>query len=466
MNILFATYEAAPFFQTGGLGEVARSLPKALANLDINITLILPKYEVLKLPQTPTKLGQFEIEFDDKKEKINIFKLPVGRRISLYLVDHPFLNEAIEKKDKAEKFILYSKAISYMVTFGDEEIFGKFDIIHLNDWHSSAVSFFLKKMDEVALTPPTILTIHNLNYQGQIDKNRICELLRIKRYKPNFNTVMEAGITHASHITTVSPTYAKEIIHTKLGLQFQKLFYQRRNNITGILNGIDYDLWDPQTDKFSNHRFNQDNCTEGKKNNKIALQKELKLSLSELTPLVSFIGRLEPRQKGIDFILATLRTLLPERTSQFTLLGTGDLVWTKKIGNLITKYPKNIAFINRFDEKMAHKIYAASDIVLIPSKYEPCGLVQMIAMRYGTLPLVRKTGGLADTVKDGVNGFVFESYSPTALARTLRLALKLFHDNPDKIAKMRQTAMKEDFSWAKSAREYKKLYKKVIREKV
>lgn len=470
MNILFASYEAVPFFKKGGLGDVAGALPLALAKAGIKITLILPKYKCLYLPHKTYNVGHFQMGFVKKNETIQIMKMNIKKGVCLYLVHHPYLNEVKEDEYKEFHFLFFSKAIAAML-LQNSSIFGKFDLVHLNDWHTASVPVFLSTLTIDKKTIPTILTIHNLLYQGVINKEQFTKYFGLQSSSVSDDiNILKLGIKNVDFVTTVSPNYAKELTSNAKGMNLQDVLYQKRNKFTGILNGIDYDVWNPETDQFIPMRFNKNNVNKSKIENKESIQRELKLTVSANTPLVSFVGRLEPHQKGIDLICEMLGDTLSAKGSakgfQFILLGKGHNVWVKRIGSYVFKYPKRVSFINKFDEVLAHKVYAASDIILIPSKFEPCGLVQMIAMRYGTLPLVRKTGGLADTVKDLSNGFVFESYSPTALARTLRLALKLFHDNPDKIAKMRSNAMQEDFSWDKSARQYKKLYQKVIKEKL
>lgn len=465
MRILYASYEVAPLFQTGGLGEVAYSLSSALAKVGIEVTLVLPWYQAVSLTKKPKEIGRFSLEFNNHKQIVGVFSLSLQKNISLYLFDHPFLKMAIEKRDKAKKFIFFSKAIVEMLTCYNRQKFGVFDILHLNDWHTAPVSFFIFRLTNRNSYPPTILTIHNLLYQGTIKKEKLINLLQLKPDEINqTDSILGIGILYADYITTVSPNYAYEITHTKLGFNLQRLLLKKRKQILGILNGIDYQKWNPKTDPAIYQKYDSQKVFPAKIHNKTALQKELKLPVNSSLPLISFIGRLEPRQKGIDLLYSLLKNMLPEKNFQFVLLGTGNPYWARKISLLVSRYHQNFAFINKFDEVLSHKIYAASDIILIPSRFEPCGLVQMIAMRYGTLPLARKTGGLSDTVKDRLNGFVIEKYSPTALARTLRLAIKMFKDNPEKIAKMRKRAMKEDFSWDKSAREYKKLYQKITKD--
>lgn len=464
MKILFCSYEAAPFFKRGGLGDVAGSLPLSLAKIGIETTLILPGYEFLKLPQKPVSLGTFVINFNHQQGKVGLFKLHVSDRVNLYLLYHDLLkNLGQDEKEKIVVFTFFAKAIATLLSLNKKE-FDQFDLVHLNDWHTAAVSYFVSFFDK-AHQIPTILTIHNLLYQGKIPKERLASLIGRKVEDTHYEGLLELGIKYTDFITTVSPTYAKEIIRTRRGFNLRRLLFEKRDKMTGIINGIDTKRWNPATDTFISNKFDLTNFAKVKVENKLKMQKELKLKVGISEILVSFIGRLEPHQKGIDLILKMLEETVKEHSFQLVILGTGYYTWAKRIGRFVNEHPKNISFINKFDEKLSHKIYAASDIILIPSKFEPCGLIQMIAMRYGTLPLVRKTGGLADTVKDGKNGFVFESYSPTELARTLRMVLKIFREDPSKIQQMRIAAMKEDFSWDKSAREYKKLYQKVIREK-
>ncbi|MBI5465070.1 glycosyltransferase [Candidatus Gottesmanbacteria bacterium] len=238
--------------------------------------------------------------------------------------------------------------------------------------------------------------------------------------------------------------------------------------MTGILNGIDCEVWNPGTDPLINFQFGSPlgvfNFQVGKQKNKRELQRLLGLKITDKTPLLAFIGRLEPKQKGLDILYEAMEKLLPEKTFQFVLLGTGDPVWERQWGNETMKQWDNFRFICRFDEKLAHQIYAGADMILLPSKFEPCGLPQMIGMRYGTLPLVRRTGGLADTVKDNVNGFMFEEYSGEALADKIKEALeKCQMFRPGRIkCQMIENAMSRDFSWEASAQKYLELYKRAM----
>lgn len=455
MNILFASFEASPFYKKGGLGDVAGSLPIAFEKLDIHTTLILPGYSFLNLPSKPKELQTIDVFFNGKIEKVLIKRLHYREKITLDIIYHPFLSEIRKKENKILQYVFFSLAISSIVN----NVYPKkyIEVIHLNDWHTSFVAYTEAHRSKI----PTLLTIHNLAYQGKIERGLLEKAVGESIEGSDCRSLLQLGIDWSSYISTVSPTYAHEIVNTSLGKNLRNDLVKRKSKVVGIVNGIDEAVWNPKTDAKITKNYTIKTLIKGKEENKVRLQKMLKMTVDPMRPLVSFIGRIEPNQKGIDLIIQAIR-YISKLEFQLVILGTGDMKLTREISNLVSDKGKNICFINKFDDSLSHKIYASSHFILIPSKYEPCGLVQMIAMRYGTLPLVRKTGGLADTVKHNINGFVFENYSATELSRTLRLALKMFKDNPEKIKKMQETAMKEDFSWDKSAKEYKKLYSRLI----
>lgn len=454
MNIIFTSYEAVPFFKTGGLGDVAGSLPLCLSKHGVKTFLTLPKYSFIKLPGPVNKMTDISLSFDNKQDKVGIYTMDHKKGVILTLIDHPLLKDPMNYGDKVYNFTLFSFAVVEMAKYLNLNKI-PVSLIHTNDWFGAFVSYFTKQQN---MPVSTLFTIHNLSHKGLVKSNNsVFDGVKKEGYKSS----MEVGIVYSDHVNTVSPTYAKEIVYTKIGGNYKKLLYKNRFKVTGILNGIDLEFWNPRTDQFLYTQLRSD-FSKWKNENKSFLRKKFKVVSNSQVALVSFIGRLDPNQKGIDLLIKALETTLKENLYQCVILGTGDKLWARKIGALVSRYPGKVVFIDKFDEALSHQVYAASDIILIPSKFEPCGLVQMIAMRYGTLPLVRKTGGLADTVKHNINGFVFENYSATELSRTLRLALKMFKDNPEKIKKMQETAMKEDFSWDKSAKEYKKLYSRLI----
>jgi starch synthase len=303
----------------------------------------------------------------------------------------------------------------------------------------------------------SILTIHNLLYQGGAPESLIKTLNLPKKIFHILPTkkgvsikLLREGLEHADIISTVSPTYAKEILTGDYGEHVNEVLRRRRGDVVGILNGIDNDTW-------SLHR----DAPEGKAVAKENLQRCLKLPVAKM-PLIGFVGRLEARQKGIDILIEALGHLLPDST-QVIVLGTGPKKITRSLEIFAKKYPEHFVFVPTFDERLARRIYAGADMLVVPSKFEPCGLTQMIAMRYGTIPIVRKTGGLADTVEDGKTGFVFENYSQSALLAKLKEAISLWNTNPKKWERMVARCLHKDFSWDVSAKKYKALYKKLMR---
>ena len=475
MKVLFCSYEVAPFYKKGGLGDVAGSLPKALKKLGVDISVVMPEY---KLKTNPPAGGEklkitdkkFKIEFDGREEKVEIWEsvLP-GSEVPIYLLENEkYLSGLKEGKKCLEQFAFFSKAIMEFTRYTLQVTRYRFDLIHLNDWHTSLAPLLIK-LQKIPNKPVTLLTIHNLSHQGVAPLNILPSLgiskessrvLSWDAADGNVEVLIE-GIIHSAIVNTVSPTYAKEILNPKFSGRTGEILKGKEGRIYGILNGIDYDVWNPEADKLINFQFSIFNFQKGKRENKIVLQKELGLAVDEKTPLLAFIGRLAGKQKGLDILYEALIKLLPKEKFQFVLLGTGSREWEEKFRKL-TKKEKQVAAVIRFDESLAHRIYAGADFVLVPSKFEPCGLIQMIAMRYGTLPIVRKTGGLADTVKDGVNGFVFEEYSSKALVKCIEQVLCKFEIRNSKFEIMINRAMSEDFSWESSAKEYLKLYKKAL----
>ncbi|MFH0863527.1 MAG: glycogen/starch synthase [Candidatus Gottesmanbacteria bacterium] len=481
MKILYCASEVSPIIKVGGLGDVAGSLPKALADLGVEISVIVPKYEeVKKLDIKIWKLGEINIDFANKKEKVIVWetKLP-GSNVSVYLIE----NDTHLSKDghqafrgteeEIERFAFFSKSIATILNspFAIQNFSP--DLLHLNDWHTSLIPLLLECQKK---NIPSLLTIHNLSYQGlggvEILKKLgisadTCQVLKWDAVNKDIDILME-GIIHADYINAVSPTYAKEIMTREFGEGIEDILKGKEGRATGILNGIDMDTWNPEKDKNIKFQYSSSNFEPGKSINKKELQNELGLEVNENIPVIAYIGRIEPKQKGLDIIYEAIEELFKNEMKavelQFVLLGTGDKDWEEKFSALSSQLPANIKFINRFDEKLAHQIYAGADIMLVPSKFEPCGLPQMIAMRYGALPLVRKVGGLADTVRDNFNGFVFKDYSGQVLMEKIAEALKLW-GNKEKRAEMIERAMKTDFSWDKSAKEYLELYKKILTSK-
>ena len=455
MKVLFAAYEATPIYKVGGLGDVAGSLPKALKRLGVDIRLVMPGYSFIqKVPFLP------------------------GSEVPVYYLSHPryFQKEQTVVTDwqSHKQFAWFSRQILESLPTWD---FWP-DIIHLNDWHPALAAVILKNIfakDKRYAKIATVLTIHNLAYQGisslnilrltGLDKHPCC-VLRWDKENRDIDILME-GIIHADFVNTVSPTYAREILTKKFGEGLDKVLKGKEGKVVGILNGVDYEIWNPQEDKILPHRYGVSDWKGGKKRNKLVLQKKLGLSTGR-RPLIGMIARLNC-QKGLDFLLLEERgKSLLERIinlgAQVVILGKGEKAYTKKLNLLEKKLKKQGAFrfIDRFDEDLAHLIYAASDIFLMPSRFEPCGLVQIIAMRYGSLPLAHKTGGLADTIRDQVTGFLFSKCESCEFLKRVQVAVNLYFKDQKQWEEMVKRAMREDFSLEESAREYLRLYQRTL----
>ena len=473
MKVLFTVWELAPFFHVGGLGDIARSLPKALYSSKVDIRVILPYYKALKLFKLKReKIKTFSIIYDKKKEKVTLYQIHfLDANLPVYIIQNkkylnvpnndifPFFNLAIME-------ILEKNYLSWQP-----------EIIHCNDNHEGLIPFLVKHKK---LPYKTLLTIHNLTHQGKMSPDFIkkmgvdpgkCRVIRWEIKKRQINRLLE-GIVHADLVNTVSPTYAKEILTEKYGAGIDELIRNERQKISGILNGLDYDTRCPQKDKNIIYHYNETEAKgdypykiyppfEGKKMNKEFLQEKLGLTVSNETPLIGFIGRFDSKQKGIELIHKMIRRVNLKKF-QFAILGEGEVEWVERFNWLARFYEKSVAYVSVFDDRLASQIYAAADFLLVPSKYEPCGLIQMIAMRYGTIPIARATGGLKDSIIDGVDGFLFEDYSSFDLEKKLKDAVEIWQNNKKKYQSMVLAAMTKDFSWNKSAKEYINLYKKLL----
>lgn len=477
-RVLFAAFEVAPFIKTGGLGDVAGSLPKYLNEVKVDTRVIMPLF------------SSIASKYRDNMKKINEFSVPFGWRnqyLGLYLLDHHgvkiyFLdNEYYFKRDKAygyfddgERIAFFSKALLESIEYMDFDP----EILHLNDWHTALSCVYLREM-YLELSKfrkiKTIFTIHNLKFQGKFDPNMLNDPIDLARYKNARDQLLEkdavnfmrGGVNYADYITTVSPTYAEEIKHEFYGEGLSELFNRRAGVFKGIVNGIDYDVYNPKTDK--NLAANYDFTTiEKKKENKLALQKELALIEDPNKCMIGLVSRLTD-QKGMDLLLPIFEEMINTLDVQFVLLGEGDKKYEDSFRYFENKYKGKVSSSICFSEKRSRMIYAASDLFLVPSIFEPCGLSQIIAMRYLTLPIVRQTGGLRDTVEpynkytgEGT-GFGFCNINAHELLFTIKDAVNLYYNDKEAFLQMINNASKKDFSWKKSAREYKKLYEQLLR---
>lgn len=470
-KVLFVASECTPIAKVGGLGDIIGSLPRVLKKSGPDVRVAMPKYGVIDDKKYPSRLIASGIKIDE--EKINVYRahLPKSKVIVYLLENKRFFSENdvyfertafVNSFKEIKRFLFFSKAVL--------EIFSAInwspEIIHCHDWHSAIVPLLLKlKIKNKRLK--TLLTIHNLANQGKWEAREILnflnlkgnetESLKIKNGEGNLN-ILEQGILNVDILNTVSKTYKKEILTKEYGEGLENSLFKRKKSLHGILNGLDVEKFDPKTDPNIKVNYSQ-KSPDKKIRNKLELQKIVGFSRSKNTPFLGFINRLTP-QKGVDLIIEIIPELV-KMDFQLIILGVGLKFYEEKLFRLAKKYPQNISTQIKFDPILAQKIYTGSDIFLMPSKFEPCGLGQMIAMRYGTIPIVRKTGGLVDTIKDKKTGFLFEKYESDALLKIIKFAAE-YYKNKSAWRELTKRAMNQDFSWRRPAREYLKLYKKLV----
>lgn len=474
MHILFCSSEAYPFSKTGGLADMASALPKIMNQKMHQCDVITPLYDSLY-----DKLYQFEF-IGEKSVQIQetnyVAKYYKTRHDG---VDYIFVeNDTFFKRsnyygyyDDDKRFLFFSYAILAYTDLVNQP----YHLMHLNDWQTGMVPFLL---DEFYRNNPafaqlkTLLTIHNLEYQGSFPKDAYRLINRPFNYAYiHFDRVnyLKAGIMRANHINTVSPSYMKEVQTEFYGFTLDGALKSRLNDFSGILNGIDYDIYNPETDPHIEKNFNKQHFFTAKKKNKQALLKKLNLDMSTDTALVAYIGRLA-KQKGIDLLMATLEEAIAESTAKFVFIGSGDPSYENFFRQLQDKYRNRVYSFIGFNNTLAHQLYAASDILMMPSQFEPCGLGQLMAMRYGCLPLVRETGGLKDTVmpynkytKEGY-GFSFANYNAHELKKVLLDAILLYSNEQEDWQTLVKNAMKQDHSLEQMGLEYIDLYQKIIKK--
>jgi len=483
-----ATSEAVPFAKTGGLADVTGALPGELARQGHEPAVIMPAYRKARYcGVTHRPLGiNFIVPIGSKMVTGHLLEARMpGTDVTVYLVeqDHYFDREQLygtdgkDYVDNCERFVFFSRAVLEAIRLLDLPV----DVLHCNDWQTGMIPAYLKieyqhqsRYQDIA----TLLTIHNLAYQGTfwhwdmlltgIDWKYFN--WREMEFHGKLN-LLKTGLVYADSINTVSPQYAEEIQNSPLGCGLEGVLQHRRDVISGILNGIDTHVWNPAADEHLAANYDADSFTLGKPICKQALQQELGLKVDADVPLVGFIGRLA-EQKGIDLIAEVMQRWLPSEDVQWVLLGTGDPKYHRLFRTLADRFPGKVAARLEFSNPLAHRIESGADIFLMPSRYEPCGLNQMYSHRYGTVPVVRSTGGLADTVTNlpdadpdtvGVaNGFSFHDYSPMALSDTLHRACHVYRAHRDRWSDLIRNCMSRDWSWARSAREYGELYEKTV----
>ncbi|MEF9921136.1 MAG: glycogen synthase GlgA [Erysipelotrichaceae bacterium] len=473
MQILFAAAEGLPFVKSGGLADVIGSLPHELANKGHDVRVVMPLY--LKIAQLHHQNFTFEKEFaisiTYRDVPVRIFSTMV-KNVKYYFIEHKdyFERDALYGYyDDGERFAFFQKAVVEMLN--QMNYFP--DILHSHDWHTGMIPALCKEChmyDERYRRISHVYTIHNLAYQGNFGPEMLDSCLGLPHYVYDNGNVrydggisfMKSGIIYADKVTTVSPSYAQEILTPQYGEHLELVLQMRKYDLWGITNGIDIEYWNPKTDPELPYNYNKVNVKVMKQKNKMELQKEIGLAIDENVLLVGIVSRLT-WQKGIYLLIEQLNALcaLP---IQLVILGNGEGALEDKMSQLAGGNQGKIAFYKGYNESLAHRIYAATDLFFMPSLFEPCGISQLISMRYGTLPLVRETGGLKDTVhpfnefeKTG-NGFSFANYNSGEMMHVLQRACDIYYNQNDDWKKLVRNAMNTDVSWEKSANDYMNLY--------
>ncbi len=470
MKIIFVSAEVAPYSKTGGLADVAGSLPKEFLKMGHEVLVITPKYKEVK--QSMEYVTDYSIPMVNKNMTA-VVKRHVqhvdGKELSVYFVDNAFYFDRYGMychPDEAERFAFFDKVASKII---DEF---KPDIIHLNDWQSGPIAVLTRDIYKNYYSR-IIYTIHNMEYNGRFSAENIIHLgLDPKVYmqpdKLEFYgdfSFSKAGILYADMVTTVSTTYANEIQTRDYGFGYEGLlkFKKEQNRLVGIINGIDYEKYNPEHERSIFMNYNADSV-ENKKKNKEKLQEELGLPVRDV-PMIAIVSRVV-QHKGFDILIESLKEILKEDV-QFVQLGIGDDHYIKRMILLKERYPDKVSINNIFDDELSQRIYAGAEIFMMPSLFEPCGLSQLISFRYGTIPIARKTGGLNDTVigylgnKDKGNGFTFFNSREEDLTEVTKLALEVYKDK-EEWKNLQQRVMRLDFSWKVSAEKYIELYKRIV----
>jgi starch synthase len=481
MYIVFAASECTPWAKTGGLADVVGALPRALAKLGHKVSVFLPYYrQVAKLaPQAAPVLPSVTIPFPSYNRFVRILDGGMKDGVQHYFVDSPelfdresfYATPSGDYGDNAERFGLFSRAVIEAT-----KVLGVPDVFHVHDWQAAMVAVLLRStyyFDPVFRRVPAVLTIHNAGYQGWFPP-RTMELLLLpwdmftftKLEQNDTLNFLKGGIVYADALTTVSRTYAEEIKTAEFGCGLESVLQQRSGDLFGILNGVDYDEWDPAVDSHIAAHFTADKL-DGKKECRRDLLHAFRLQgVSDGTAVIGVVSRFAT-QKGFDFIVEIMDRLV-QQDMVLVMLGTGEEYYEKLLTEMATRYPNKVRVLVKYDNVVAHKVEAGSDIFLMPSRYEPCGLNQIYSLKYGTIPVVRATGGLEDTIDEqpfgGGNGFKFWGYSASGLMDALERALDTFK-NKDEWTRMMRRAMAQDFSWEKPAHEYVRVYERVIQNR-
>jgi starch synthase len=475
MKVLFVSSEVAPFAKTGGLADVAGALPKALRRRGVDVRVVMPLYAGLDWDGLERLEGALHVPmwWGTARAAVRLGRLPRSEVPVYFLEYHRYFDRPHlygppggAYDDNLERFAFLSRGALELA----KSLNFLPDVVHANDWQTALAPVYVNTVEWARPLhgAATVYTIHNLAYQGVTDGDAlfVTGLGREHYNAAEFEhfgalNLTKAALRHATAISTVSPTYAREIQTPELGCGLDGVLRERRGELFGILNGIDVDEWDPAADPHLAERFSAEHM-QGKRACKAALQAEAGLPVNPRIPLFSAVGRLAV-QKGFDVLAHCMHRILPW-DMQVVLLGSGDQEAEHYFRSLSARHPDKFEAWLQFENGLAHRVEAGADFFVMPSRFEPCGLTQLYSLRYGTLPIVRATGGLVDTVQpyreetgEGT-GFVFDDLTPEALANTIGWALSTYHDRPQHIRAMRRRAMEQDFSWDAAAVEYERLY--------
>jgi starch synthase len=476
MHIAFAASECVPFSKTGGLADVVGALPRALAALGHQVSVYIPRYRQTKLTDPQTVVRSITVPFDDKYRFCSIVTAGPSTGVRFYFVDYPpyFDRDALygspagDYPDNAERFALFSRAV-----LEASKVLGVPHVFHCHDWQSALVPVMLRTLyaeDPAFRDVATVFTIHNMGYQGLFPPDTLpllmlpWDLLTMSKMEffgqVNF---LKGALVYSDYVTTVSKKYSQEIQTTEYGFGLEGVLRDRAATVTGILNGIDYDEWNPQTDQFIAAKYSPQDLSGKLKCKQDLLQAFGIPNVDARVPVIGIVSRFAA-QKGFDLIAQIMDRLAREEMIM-VVLGSGDKLYEEMFQRLHKQFPNKIAAKVAFDNAIAHKIEAGADLFLMPSRYEPCGLNQMYSLKYGTVPIVRATGGLDDTIEPWDartgkgTGFKFSEYNGEALLLTIKHALLAYRD-PSSWQTLMRNGMTRDFSWGASAREYGKVYER------
>lgn len=475
-SVLFVASEGLPFIKTGGLADVIGSLPKELVKQGLDVRVVLPLYKKMAINNHADfdYVSSFDVRAGDIQSMANVYSQVIDG-VTFYFIEHRDFFERDELygyDDDATRFGYFQHATCRLL----EALHFFPDVIHTHDWHTAAIPFLCRTFysyREEFRAIKHVFTIHNLAFQGIFNKQALWSALGmdysyyldgIARFHDECISFMKLGILYADKVTTVSDTYAREILTEEFGENMQHVLELRKHDLVGIVNGIDYDSWDSQTDHYLVKNYGLETIGD-KKANKLALQAQFGLPQDEHVLMIGIVSRLT-WQKGFYLLTEVLSHLLQSHV-QFVILGNGETDVENAFNHFKQAYPEKFAFYRGYNEPLAHQIYAASDLFLMPSMFEPCGISQLISMHYGTLPLVRETGGLVDTVtpyhidsKEGT-GFTFGGRDAYNMRQVYDLALQTYYDRPEDWYAMVKQAMERNFSWTASAEKYIWLYREI-----